>query len=136
MGEKTDTGKEVVKPSDAPQGSPKPKRKNMPDPLDVRRKELLERIELNKHGILISHEKIELVDSLQRIIKIFSGAKAVKLETYSNILEVSLPDVESLGVFFRELEHLKSEMPKAKLTYSGKVDEDKILAEVRIGGWG
>lgn len=105
------------------------------DPFDRKRKKLLERIEMNKHGILISNKKIEMIDLLQITIKLFSGAKVVNpekdLRPYQP-LKINLPDLETLGAFFRELEYLKARMlPKAELTYSGEVNQD-ILAKVTL----
>lgn len=134
MSEKTDTGKEESPKPEKPKK--KKKTEPEPDPLDSQRKVILGLIENHQNDILYLHKKIELTDSLQSIIKLLSGAKAVKFGTYSNTLEVSLPDIETLGVLFRELEYLKSKMPKVELTYSGDVAGDKVLAEVRIGSWG
>jgi len=128
MSEKTETGKEV-------KGSPKPKKKLKPDPFDRKKKDLLGRIKTRKESILTLHEEIGLIDSLQYIVTSFSGAKVVRPEEdlrYYSPLNVSLPDIETLGAFFRELKHLKSKMPKVELTYSGQVTEDKVLAEVKI----
>lgn len=125
MSEKIETGKEVKE-------SPKPKKKTKPDPFDTKRKELLGKIETHHAIILAFHKEIGLFDALQSIVKLLSGAKTVRIGRYSDTLEVSLPDIESLGVFFRELEHLKSRMPKVELTYSGKVDGNNVLAEVEI----
>jgi len=122
MSEKTDTGKDVMD-------------KTKSGPFDAKRQELLTAIETYQGNILETHKRIELIDSLQSIIKIVSGAKVVHLGTfrfYGDPLVVSLPDIETLGTFLRELEHLKSKIPTVELTYSGKIAGDEVLAEVKI----
>jgi len=116
MSEKIDTGKEAM------------------DPFDTKRKELHREIEEHQASILRLNERIDLMYSLQCIIRIFSGAKVVRWKRYTDdsTIEVILPDIETLGAFFRELEHLNSKMPKVALTYSGKIAGDEVLAEVKI----
>jgi len=115
MSEKTDTGKEVM------------------DPFETERNQLIAAVGAYRGNILEAHKKIELLDSLQSIVKYLSGAKVVQMTDLGyRPLKVSLPDVEVLGTFFRELDHLKSKMPDLRLTYSGEVSQDKVLAEVVI----
>ena len=97
------------------------------------RKEILEEIEKFSRIILDLDERTALIGLLQRIVEIVSGVEAAHSYTHSYLIfDVKLPDIETLGVFFRELEHLKLRRPNEKLAYSGKIDGDKVLAHVEV----
>ncbi len=80
------------------------------------------------------HTRIGLIRTLGLTIDSVADAQVAEISYMSRNMDVvvSLPNIETLGTFLRELDHMQSKYLNAKLTYSGTIKKDLVNASLKI----